>query len=1076
MIYLYTSNNLTSIIETCLKLIKKNPLKNPFEKEYFLIENKNMEQWINIFIAEKEKISANIKFETIYNFIWKTFEKNLNIRIKKNEFEKDSLTWKIMNIISKKNIYSGINKTDTETKKIYFCTFMANLFINYSLHRCEIINSWERDINFYKNDSSEKWQKNLWKILTKKEKNWNFSKLLNIYVKKIKFEKSNYIFFTKRIFVIGIHHLCSSYLNFFNQISPFLDIYIFIISPYQTKKLHFLKKNKSFDLNIKNKIEKNILLNPLFQFFKYAYERFFLLKNIKIKKHLFIYKKVNNPKKKLLPYLQNKLFFFNKKKIFDQKLKKKILQTDFSLSIHCCHNIRREIEILHDNLLRILNENKKIFPKDILILCSNTEDYSTTIKSVFNREEKEKFIPFTILNEISKKNKIIIYLLEKLLKFHYCKFYNTDIIELLQYELISRKFNFSKKEVEILKIWIKNSNIRWGLDNLHIKKLNLPPTNKNTWEFGIKRFLLGYAMNNSEKSWMNTISFSITEENEINILEKLIQFITILKKWRKIISKSKLFNDWIPIFKKMIFYFFLEKDFFLKKKYDLYKKIWKKTIFFSIKENYQEKISIDIFSKKFLINIKKFFRKKNFSKNKVNFSNLYNFSIIPFKVIYLIGFNEDIYPRVENIKYFDLIKKNKNIGDPDLKEKDYYTFLEILISAKDYLILSYINYRLENDLKVNPSILINKLLNYIKTSYFINDEQSEKEILQHIHLFHSENSFDAINFNNVYNYQSFDDNWFNILLNNNNNNREFKFFKKIDFYFEKEIKLKKFILFWKNPIRFFLKKRIGITFPEKNENLIKMEPFSLNSLENYKLNEKILNEMINKKNERKILKKLESSGELPYNFNYFYINKNTYKELLCLTKKILINKTTLKTKEIYIRLSKNIIYGKLENIQKTGILKWKPTLLNYNDMISLWLEHLIYCISEKKGNSVIYGLKNKKYFFSPIKKKEALFYLENYIKGYLEGLNHPLLLIKSSFSWIEKIYDKIKKDIISEKKIAIKARKSFLDTWNGNTIIPGEKEDLYIKKIIPEITEELLEEIYKTCKKWIIPILNHIND
>ncbi|CAL4324064.1 exodeoxyribonuclease V subunit gamma [Buchnera aphidicola] len=1074
MIYLYASNNLNSIIVKCLKLIKEIPLENPFETEYFLIENKNMEQWINIFIAEKEKISANIKFETIYNFIWKIFQKNLNFKFNKYEFEQDYLTWKIMNIISKKNISPDIKISDTETKKIYFCTVMANLFIKYILHRRKMINSWEKDKNFFKNDYSEEWQKKLWRILLKKEKNWHFSNLLNFFLKKIKVNDSNYIFFTKRIFIIGIHHLHDSYLNFLNQISPYLDIYIFTISPYQIQNLFFSKKNKPSHLHIRKKIKEENLKNPLFLFSKYAYKRFFLLKNIKIKKSMFINKKIKNPKKKLLLYLQNKAFFFNEKKNANQESKEKILKTDFSLSIHSCHNIRREIEILHDNLLKILNENKKIFPQDILILYNNTENYSSCIKSVFNKEEKGKFIPFTILDEVSKKEKIIIYLLKKLFKLHHCKFYNTDIIKLLEIKFISRKFNFSEKEIEILKIWIKNSNIRWGLDNQHIKSLNLPLTNRNTWEFGIKRFLLGYAINNSQKLWRNVLPFSILEKNEINILQKLIQFISILKKWRKIISKPKLFINWFPILKKMIFYFFLEKDFFLKKKYEIYKRLWKKTIFFSIKANYKKKVSIDILNEKFFLNIKNFFRKKNFSKSKVNFLNLYNFSIIPFKVIYIIGFNEKVYPRIENTKYFDLIQKNKTIEDSNLREKDFYTFLEILISAKDYLILSFINYNSENELKMNPSILIDKLLLFIKNNYFIEDKKSEKEIIKHIYLFHSVNGFDIINFKNKYNYQSFDSDWFKLLSNNNKN--KFTFLEKTDFYFKKEIKLKKFILFWKNPIKFFLKNRIKIIFPDKNENFVKVEPFSLNSLETYKINKEILNGMIKKKNIKEIIKKFEYSGILPYNFNYFYIYKNIYKELLLLSEKILIEKTKLTVKEIDINLSNNKIYGILKNVQETGILRWKPTLLNYNDMISLWFEHLTYCISGGKGASVIYGLKNKKYLFLPIKKNKALFYLENYINGYLTGLNNPLLLTKSSFSWIKTAYNKIKKIIIFDKENMMKSEKNFFSTWNGNIIIPGEKEDLYIKKIIPEITKELLQEMYKICEKWIVPILNHMND
>ncbi|WP_343189669.1 exodeoxyribonuclease V subunit gamma [Buchnera aphidicola] len=1072
MIYLYTSNNLNSIIIKCLKIIKKNPLKNPLEKEYFLIENENMEEWINIFIAEREQISANIEFKNMYNFIWKIFKKNFNFRFQKDEFEQDSLTWKLMNISSIEKFISNFGKIDTQIKKIHFCTFMADLFSKYLLHQNKLIINWEKNILLDKKNSSEKWQKKLWNEITKNNR-LHFLNLTNLLFKKIRSKKFKHTFFSNRIFIIGIHHLYENYLKILNQISPYLDIHIFIISPYKIKNISFSKKNIVFNTYINREFKKNILYNSLFSLTKYAYKKLFLFKKIPIKKYTSLAKKIENPKKKLLFYIQNEIFFLKNEIFSYKKLKQEISKKDFSLSIHCCHNIRREVENLQNNLLKILNENKKIFPQDILVLVSNIDNYSATIRSVFNKKGEKNFLPFTILNQTSKENRTILYLLEKLFKLHDFKFCNIDVLELLQFKFISRKFNFSKKELEILKVWIKNTNIRWGLNNNHLNKLGLNLTDKNTWENGIKKLLLGYAMNDYDKLWRNISPFKITEKKEINVLEKLIQFMTTLNKWKKIISKPKKFKDWLPIFKKMIVYFFLKEDLILKKKYIIYENIWKKNIYFAINQNYKKKVFINIFVKKFLISVKNFFKKKYYSTKKINFLSLYNFNIIPFKVIYILGLNKHIYPRIKPNKYFDLSEEKKYKNHENLIEKDSYTFLEILASSKKYFILSYINYCPNNNLKSAPSILIEKLLNYIKNNFFIKEKSKKQEILKHIHLFHSTNSFDTENFSKTNKYQSFDADWFKILSNKNKN--EFNFFKKMNLYFEKKIELKKLILFWKNPVRFFFQNRLEIVFPTENENLTKNEPFALNSLEIYSLNEKILNGLIKKKSIKKILKDFQFSGRLPYNFNYFYIYKEKYEELLILSKKILENKKKLEDKKIYFCLSKNTIYGTLNNVQETGILKWKSTLLNYNDMISLWLEHLIYCISGGKGTSVLYGIKNKKYLFLTIEKNIAISYLEYFIQGYLKGLNSPILLTKSGFSWMKRIYNTTQKTMFLDKKNIKQAKKNFLQTWYGNMIISGEKDDLYIKKIIPEITEELIQKMCKVCEKWIVPILNQIN-
>ena len=47
------------------------------------------------------------------------------------------------------------------------------------------------------------------------------------------------------------------------------------------------------------------------------------------------------------------------------------------------------------------------------------------------------------------------------------------------------------------KLWVEESGIRWGLNLSTGEEFDLPQTAQNTWQFGIQRMLLGYAMPDS---------------------------------------------------------------------------------------------------------------------------------------------------------------------------------------------------------------------------------------------------------------------------------------------------------------------------------------------------------------------------------------------------------------------------------------------------------------------------------------------------------------------------------------------------------------------------------------------------
>lgn len=152
-------------------------------------------------------------------------------------------------------------------------------------------------------------------------------------------------------------------------------------------------------------------------------------------------------------------------------------------------------------------------------------------------------------------------------------------------------------------------------------------------------------------------------------------------------------------------------------------------------------------------------------------------------------------------------------------------------------------------------------------------------------------------------------------------------------------------------------------------------------------------------------------------------------------------------KKINIHIQKYRINGILSEIQSTGLLRWKPTLINYSDRISLWIEHLIYTLICGTGESKIIGYKNQMWSYICLDPNTAYDYLLKYIEGYVKGSQKPLFLIKSGAAWLDQIYD-IKNNVIKQDNNSIrKGYKKLLETWMGNNYFKGEKK-IYILEVL----------------------------
>ena len=61
----------------------------------------------------------------------------------------------------------------------------------------------------------------------------------------------------------------------------------------------------------------------------------------------------------------------------------------------------REVEVLHDNLLTMFEQDPKLTPKDIIVMVPNIDAYAPYVEAVFSRSGTGITIPFSINEPLS---------------------------------------------------------------------------------------------------------------------------------------------------------------------------------------------------------------------------------------------------------------------------------------------------------------------------------------------------------------------------------------------------------------------------------------------------------------------------------------------------------------------------------------------------------------------------------------------------------------------------------------------------------------------------------------------------
>ncbi|MBO4699265.1 exodeoxyribonuclease V subunit gamma [bacterium] len=684
-IYLYKSNSLAAFLHEASEIIEETSKANPFVRKIVVVQNDAVGRWLALNAAEEKGVAANIKFFSPDDFLRNFAEKYLGIETKNSVFNKKNTEWALYSIFNSDFLerpeflpVKNYIKND-EGRKFRLCRKIADLFEQYIVYRPHIIENWKKG-RLCSDNSDEIWQKEIFMELAKTDPH-SEPDFARLFIKKCSEAKLDGFRFNPLI-LFGISQMNTYHLNMFYHLSKLFPVHIFAVQPsieyvYKEEKETFFRRFCSSAIEITDFFAEN----PPFK-----------------ETELFI--------KPLAPTL---LASVQRDILDDEDDEKKDggAYPDGSLRISACCGKMREMEVLKDSLLELFKNDRNLFPENIAVLCPDLKSYEPYINAVFRNtpQNDNTFIPFAIGEAGAAEEAKISQIFLKILKLGKEFYKKSDILSIFKEPSVCGKFGTNREDFPKIEKILEESGIKWGRDTGFMKKeYNL--SGRNTWEFGLDRIMMSSFMPFSEngESFSNILPLENFNEERATLLEGFITFIRELFRLSDKISEPETPSEFKYLLEKALDTFFIRD----RNTAEEIRRI--KNILGNFAEtagNYPGKIPFNAL----LIYLEDEFSRTVFRKNsvgsKVNFASLKEMHSIPFKVVCLIGMDEELFPRKDTEYAFDLTRKiNAESGEPkirSLRENDFHLFLDAVISAGEKLIISYDARELREDSKKHRS-------------------------------------------------------------------------------------------------------------------------------------------------------------------------------------------------------------------------------------------------------------------------------------------------------------------------------------------------------------------------------------
>lgn len=1000
MLRFYQSNRLEDLAAFFAKFIQAIPLSDAFQAETIVIQSAGIRRWLSLALVQQNGIAANLDFVTPAEFSYRLMSYASDSLSESNFFTHDKLRWRLFELLPTvfempEFMASQEPSLMAEESRFYLAHKLADLFESYLVYRLDWLNAWQNG-KALGLGHDEVWQAYLWKQLTQQTASPN-----NLEELVDRLGKLNYDALPTRITIFGVMHLAPSYFNLFKQLAHFMDVYGFLFNPCceywcdmpQTSlQMDELSTFSAGDLLLKQLGRKgSIFLNPIVLDEQLAPKDLFQ----ELTSHTLLEKLQNNI---LMPsHMASDFSERNDDIVADQ-----------SITLQVAHSSLRELEILKNQLLNYLASDPTLTPADILVLAPNIEIYIPFIDAVFSVPTDKGHIPYkVILSAITNNYPPLLSTLIALVDLVDSRFVVSDVLQLLHCAALRRRFNFSENDLDQLNDWIDQAMIRWGRDATHRGDCGFSKEAASSWRFGLDRLLLGALLPNT----------LLTDEEPL--FAGLLPVTVRLADLPKIAQLSQLFdelNQLATIWQKPT---------------DI--KGWAQRLnrvcdtFFTLDET--ENASFDVISQILSVLIESqavhqliqfglpVFRawlkqhlfcatQRDFLGGTLTFSTMHMARGIPFKIICLIGLDNQSFPSPSSMTRFNLMAQHPRYTDCTTRDDDCYLFLTLLLSARKTLYLSWVGYTQYRHDSLPASVFIEKLL------------EALEKLVNPMHLL--SRSFDpsqerigqAISLNNTltmhHPLQPFSSEChrgharpisFDMVYRDHHMMSDHK---KIPFLWvlpdtqstRQPILWDDFLRFWRLPIQAWLHTRLHIKLAYKKEALVAHEPLTLDSRTRYQLQHNWFLRYVAQQSLSVLGESTIASGILPPGKLGAISHDNLRQaiENLVLPQGIFEKPITALPYEI--RFSNNqYLVGTFHHIQPRGLFYFYPyAKLSAKHAIKAWLNHLVINAINKNDflpNTTLIGF-NQSYRFLPLKKEEAMNYLNQWISWYLRGLNEPL--------------------------------------------------------------------------------------
>jgi exodeoxyribonuclease V gamma subunit len=721
---LHRSNDLDSLIDRLAEVVGGSA-SSPWDSELLVVQSRGMERWVSQQLARRLGVWANARFLFPRDLVELVLEQVLGEAPEVGHpFSRESLAWGVAALLPAllptppfAALRTYLEGDQGAVRRLQLARRIGDLFDQYVVYRPELVAAWERG-------DEDDWQAGLWRGLVERGSGRHLADRAGECIARMAETGSSLASdrLPGRVTLFGITTLPPLFLRVLGGLAAHLDVHLLQLSPCQEYWADLRPSEGPSQpllpgLADPPATDANPLLASLGKLgrdFQTVLEDEVAYQEAPVDLYRDPLDGVSlSETPTVLSVLQSDILHQRRRAALGAIVEPTLVEAeDESFSVHSCHGPMREAEVLRDQLLALFDADPSLEPRHVLVMTPDMETYSPYLDAALGATAT---IPYSLADRSLRRSHPVVEGFGAVLDVLTGRFGATHLVDLLGHASVRERFGLTEEDAEAAHQWIADASIRWGVDDQHRSELDLPPYAENTWRFGLDRLLLAHAMPpDGQTLFASTLPCGAATGDRAAGLGGLADLCETLFELRTRLAVPRTVTAWRDVLVEV-----LERTVSVEPEpleHQIVRDGLERLADQARVAGFEEPVALDAIRDVLESGFGASVGSAGFLTGGVTVCELLPMRSIPFRVIALVGMNDDAFPRSQRRLGFDRMGAKPRPGDRSVRDDDRYQFLECLLAARERLLVTYVGQSSRDNSPLPPSVVVSEVLDTLAES------------------------------------------------------------------------------------------------------------------------------------------------------------------------------------------------------------------------------------------------------------------------------------------------------------------------------------------------------------------------